>query len=87
MGTGLPIIASNVGGIPNIIKDGETGILCETNPESIAESIEKLADDTNLRLQLGLAAKDFAFTHFSSEHMFYSYYTEAYSRVANIKKQ
>jgi glycosyltransferase involved in cell wall biosynthesis len=87
MGTGLPIIASKVGGIPNIIKDGETGLLCETNPESIAESIEKLVDNTNLRLQLGLAAKDFAFTHFSSEHMFNSYFTEAYSRVANIKKQ
>lgn len=44
MGYGMPIIASNVGGIPNMIIDDYNGILTEPTVEDICESIEKIID-------------------------------------------
>jgi N-acetyl-alpha-D-glucosaminyl L-malate synthase BshA len=50
MASGLPIIASNVGGIPEIIKNGENGFLVEPkNPEMIAEKILMLFENNELR--------------------------------------
>ena len=41
MGIGLPIIASNIGGIPDYVKDKETGFLCEPgNIEQFADTLE-----------------------------------------------
>ncbi len=46
MAAGLPIIATPVGGIPDFLKDGETGLFCEVkNPRSIAQKVEKLIKD------------------------------------------
>lgn len=56
MGTGLPVVASAVGGIPDMITDGEDGLLCEPTAESIAEKIGKLIDDHELRSRLGQKA-------------------------------
>lgn len=53
MGSGLPIIASNVGGIPDVIDDGINGILCSTDMNSIALCMERLIIDGNLRKKLG----------------------------------
>jgi glycosyltransferase involved in cell wall biosynthesis len=50
MACGLPVIGSNVGGIPDIIKDGETGLLTrQKDPDDIAEKIIKLLSDEKLR--------------------------------------
>jgi glycosyltransferase involved in cell wall biosynthesis len=55
---GLPVIASNVGGIPEIIKDGETGMLVPpNNPRGLAEAIMKMATDVELRKRMGTAAR------------------------------
>ena len=43
MAASLPLVGTNVGGIPVIIKDGENGFLCESqNPEDLALKIDKL---------------------------------------------
>jgi glycosyltransferase involved in cell wall biosynthesis len=34
-----PMIVTNVGGLPSMVVDGETGLVCEPNPESIADQI------------------------------------------------
>lgn len=53
MAAGVPVIGTKVGGIPDFLKDGETGLFCEVqNPKSIAEKIEALLKDENLRLRL-----------------------------------
>jgi hypothetical protein len=39
MAAGVPVVASRVGGLPEIVKDGETGILTENEPQLIAEAI------------------------------------------------
>ena len=50
----LPVIATNVGGIPEIIQDEETGLLVPpADPVSLANAIKKLADNPALREKLG----------------------------------
>ncbi len=50
MATGLPVIATPVGGIPEFLVDGETGLFCEiNNPQSIAQKVEKLLKDKESR--------------------------------------
>ena len=56
MGAGLPIIASRVGGIPDMIEDGIDGLLCEPNKESIKTTILKIIKDPDLRRSLGTNA-------------------------------
>ena len=50
MAAGIPVIATPVGGIPDFLKDGQTGLFCEVNnPQSIAQKVEKLIRDTESR--------------------------------------
>ena len=52
----LPVISTNEGGIPDILKDGENGLICEKqNPVSLADCIAKLLDDEELRVKMGNA--------------------------------
>ena len=57
MGTGLPIVASNVGGIPDILVDGRNALLVEPNDIAVEAAIKKLYSDVELRTCLGSAAK------------------------------
>ena len=52
---GLPVIASNVGGIPEIIEDGESGLLIEPTEDGILNALEQLCNEADLRTQLGSA--------------------------------
>lgn len=59
MASGLPCIATSVGGIPEWITPGETGILiAPRSPEQVAEALLSLAGDPGLRACLGAAARD-----------------------------
>lgn len=50
---GLPIVGTKVGGIPDFLKDGETGLFCEPhNPESIARAVKRLIEDEALRQKI-----------------------------------
>jgi glycosyltransferase involved in cell wall biosynthesis len=50
MAIGVPIIGTPVGGIPDFLIDGETGLFCQVNnPQSIAEKIKQVLDDEQLR--------------------------------------
>ncbi|MFH1862074.1 MAG: glycosyltransferase family 4 protein [bacterium] len=50
---GLPVIAGNSGGVPDTVKDGETGMLINPlDPAAIADCIERLMEDANLRRHL-----------------------------------
>jgi glycosyltransferase involved in cell wall biosynthesis len=57
MASGKPVVASNVGGIPEIISDGENGILVKPDdPNAFAESILTLLRDDTLRNRLSYNA-------------------------------
>lgn len=53
MAAGMPIVATNVGGIPDMIDDGETGIMCEICSDDIAKAIERAYSDGKLREKIG----------------------------------
>lgn len=72
MGTGLPIAASKVGGVPDMLEDGESAILTDCAPESVAQAACKLLEDEALRARLGQAAKTQS-EKFSAAHMAESY--------------
>ena len=56
----IPVISTkDTGAIPEMISDGETGILVErNNPAEIAEAIFKLLADENLRISMGKKARE-----------------------------
>jgi glycosyltransferase involved in cell wall biosynthesis len=59
MASGLPCIATRVGGIPEWVEDGSTGILIRPrDPDAVAEAILKLAKNPALRDGMGSAARD-----------------------------
>jgi len=62
---GIPVIASNIGGLPEVIVDGETGYLVPPqNEAAIAERIIKLIKNPRLRQQLGNAGRKFVLTNY-----------------------
>jgi len=59
MASGLPCIATAVGGIPEWVEDGVTGLLIRPHdPEAVADAILLLAADPDLRARMGAAARD-----------------------------
>jgi glycosyltransferase involved in cell wall biosynthesis len=59
MASGLPIVATKVGGLPDIIKSGENGFLVEPkNPEAVAEKILLVLRDDALRERISKNNKD-----------------------------
>lgn len=59
MAFGLPVIGTDLGGIPEMIKDGETGYLVSpVNPEDLAEKITLLLESEDLRRNMGLRGQE-----------------------------
>lgn len=76
MGTGLPIVASQVGGVPDMMTNRESGILVPCDPESVSNAVCTLLESEDLRQSLGRAAKGRS-QQFSAEYMAHAY-TEVY---------
>jgi len=58
MASGIPVIASRIGGLPFTVDDGVTGLLCEPGDAAdLARQIARLLDDPALRRQMGLAGR------------------------------
>lgn len=69
MAYGKPIIASRIGGIPEQVADGETGLLCEPgNPDDFRKAIVDLATDSQKRKKMGKAGRQRLEQHFSIDH-------------------
>ncbi|PKQ36685.1 MAG: group 1 glycosyl transferase [Actinobacteria bacterium HGW-Actinobacteria-1] len=67
---GLPVVASAVGGIPETIVDGETGVLVpEGDDVVLADTVASLARDDARRMRMGVAASLHAKAHFGLERM------------------
>jgi spore coat protein SA len=57
MATGLPIVATNVGGIPEILADGGGVLIPPNDVEALADALQALAADKTRRLEIGQEAK------------------------------
>ena len=77
----IPVVASAVGGLVEVVRDGETGILLnELSPEAIAEAVDKLARDSSLREDLADKAEVFSRTFDGREQL--RQLTEIYENYA-----
>jgi len=65
----LPLVSTNVGSVADILVDNSNGYLTEANPVSLADAIEKLVRDAQLRKIMGEAGKARANQYFSLERM------------------
>jgi glycosyltransferase involved in cell wall biosynthesis len=62
-----PVVASRVGGIPEVVVDGETGLLVPPDdPAALADALNRLLGDPGLRAKLGAAARLRATERFSA---------------------
>ena len=65
---GLPSVATSVGAIPEIVRDGETGLLVGTKePAALAIAIEKLLADPALAKRMGATGRQVAIEKFAIE--------------------
>ena len=63
-----PVVATNAGGVPEILIDGKTGLLVEPrNADAIAHAIVKILDDDKLRVAIGSSARKDALRRFSMD--------------------
>jgi glycosyltransferase involved in cell wall biosynthesis len=63
---GVPAVATAVGGVPELVQNGVTGILCERgDAKEISEALELLLADNPLRRQMGASAREHAEQRFS----------------------
>jgi UDP-glucose:(heptosyl)LPS alpha-1,3-glucosyltransferase len=58
--SGLPVLATAVNGVRELLEDGSNGLLITQEPETIADGLRRLGDDAELRTRLGRAARDSA---------------------------
>jgi glycosyltransferase involved in cell wall biosynthesis len=78
---GKPVVASNIGGIPEMVRDGETGFLVEPgDPARMAERMADLAGDRELVEKLGRNARSRVENEFSAD-IHYDKLMALYERV------
>jgi len=63
------VVATRVGGVPDVIIDGHTGLLAEPTPESLAEKIIALLNDADSRARMGKAGRMRVEAHYTWEHI------------------
>lgn len=81
MAAGLPVVATQVGGMPEVIEADQSGLLVPSGDDAaLAEAVLRLADDPHLRRQLGLAGRARAYALFSETRM-HSEYQRLYQEM------
>ncbi len=63
---GVPVVATSVGGVPELVEHGVTGLLSNRGePQGVADALEKLIGEPELRARMGAAARARAVQKFS----------------------
>ena len=83
MAAGLPVVATDVGGVAEAVEDGETGLLVPpADSEALARALERLVSDADLRRRLGAAGRARALRLFDVPR-YRTAYVELYCRELN----
>jgi glycosyltransferase involved in cell wall biosynthesis len=69
MNMGVPLIASRVGGLPEVVADGISGILVENDPREIARAMRRVLDESTFARRLIDAARARIAECFTLEHL------------------
>lgn len=70
MATGVPVVASRVGGLAELVLDGETGVLVPPrDPESLADALQMLEADADARHRLAQSARREVERQYSWDHV------------------
>jgi glycosyltransferase involved in cell wall biosynthesis len=70
MASGLPVVASATGGLPELVEDGVTGFVVPVGDvDALADRLGRLLEDEELRVRMGQAARDRVREHFSGGAM------------------
>lgn len=76
---GIPVVGFNSGGIPDIVRDGETGLLCPVkDTQALQAAIERLLNSVDLRKVMGAKAREYVEQNFS-----FPVQAEKYSKLYN----
>lgn len=82
---GLPVVATKVGGVSEVVRDGETGILVPPgDPSKLAEAIESVLGQEGCGRQMGIAGRRFVVSSFGIDRCI-SEYLELYRSVMGAK--
>jgi glycosyltransferase involved in cell wall biosynthesis len=74
MAAGLPVLATKVGGIQTLVRDGETGLLVPpADTRSLADGLVRLSRDAALRTKMGRAGRRYSLENWSAKKMIDSY--------------
>lgn len=74
MATGLPVVASRVGGVPQLVQEGQTGMLVPpTDAQALADALAAYVLDPSLRSRHGAAGRAFVEQRFSVDAMVAGY--------------
>ncbi|MDY7081712.1 MAG: glycosyltransferase family 4 protein, partial [Halobacteria archaeon] len=66
MASGLPVVATDSGGLPTLVEDGETGyIVPMRDPDALAQHINQLLEDTERRVEMGRKAREYVIQNHS----------------------
>ncbi|MEZ0486589.1 glycosyltransferase family 4 protein [Fibrella aquatica] len=66
---GLPVVASDVGGVSSLVENGQTGLLTSLDPANIAAAVGELWGDTSLRQLLARQARAISLERFDAQHI------------------
>ena len=77
---GLPVVTTNVGSVPEVVLDGVTGIVTALGVREIADALEKLVLDKDLRHRLGHKAQEFTLANFGVERLVHDH-EELYKKL------
>jgi glycosyltransferase involved in cell wall biosynthesis len=87
MSHGLPVIASKIGALPEIVEDGVTGFLFDPgNSEELAGMMRLLWESPDLCRKMGEAARDKVIREYG-EDLYYKRLMETYHRAIELKKE
>jgi len=83
---GFPSVATRVGGIPEVVESGRSGLLCPAgDAAALAAAVQSLMDDPARRQQLGAAARQRALEQFTADTIV-PRYEALYRRVCGLRK-
>ncbi len=87
MSCGVPVVVSDIGGLPELVVDGESGFLCELGDiEAFTTAVRRMLDDEDLLATLAVSARARAVEHFDTDIIvphYESYYEQIMDRLTS----